>query len=292
MQQKPQITKGVIAVAGSGTRFLPATKSLPKEMLPIVDRPIIHYVVEEMVEAGITDIILVTRADKKPLEDYFDFNPELEKELEQADKLERLEMVKRTAQMANFIYVRQKGPYGNGTPVLNAKNIVGDEPFVFAYGDDLVKSRVPFTKQLLDNYARNQAVVMGCQEVSAEDVSLYGIMQLKDDSSIMQIEGIVEKPRPEKAPSRLSNFGRFVLVPEICQILDEIPLGKGGELWLTDAIQEYIRRGNTVVAQPIQDGQWYTTGDPLRFLEVTLAYALDRKDYGADVRELLKRFSS
>lgn len=282
------ITKGAIAVAGTGTRFLPITKSLPKEMLPIVDKPIVHYVVEEMVLAGITDIILVTRSDKKPLEDYFDQNALLENELRQANKMNYLEKVEKIHQMANFIFVRQKGPYGNGTPVLNVKSIVGDEPFVFAYGDDLVKSEVPFTKQLVENYERNHAVVMGCQEVSEEEVSLYGIMKLKEGSSIMEIEEIIEKPSPEEAPSRLSNFGRFILVPEICEILSELPPGKGGELWLTDAIEEYIRRGKRVVAQPIKDGRWYTTGDPLHFLKVTLQYALDHEDYGQDVRNFLK----
>lgn len=290
MKQGHQITKGVIAVAGSGTRFLPVTKSLPKEMIPIVDKPIIHYLVEEMVEAGITDIVLVTRADKKPLEDYFDRNPILENELRAANKTTYLEQVERISQMANFIFIRQKGPYGNGTPVLNVKSVVGDEPFVFAFGDDVVKARVSFTKQLLDNYQRNQAVVMGCQEVAPEEVSLYGIVQLKEGSSIMEIEGIVEKPGIEDAPSRLSNFGRFVLFPEICDILAEIPTGKGGELWLTDSIQEYIRRGNRVVVQPIQDGRWYTTGDPLRFLEVTLEYALEHPDYGNAVKELLTHY--
>lgn len=289
MKPKHAITKGVIAVAGSGTRFLPATKSLPKEMLPIVDKPIVHYVVEEMVQAGITDIVFVTRADKKSLEDYFDQNAVLENELRQAGKTKYLEQVEQIAQMANFIYIRQKGPYGNGTPVLNAASIVGNEPFVFAFGDDLVKSKVPFTKQLIQNYERNQSVVMGCQEVLPEEVSLYGILKLKQDSPIMEIERIVEKPKREDAPSLLSNFGRFILVPEMCEILSELPLGKGGELWLTDAIEEYVRRGNRVVAQPVEGGRWYTTGDPLHFLQVTLEYALDSEEYGQALREMMKQ---
>ena len=291
MKQVQKITKGVIAVAGSGTRFLPATKSLPKEMLPIVDRPIVHYVVEEMVEAGITDIVFVTRVDKKTLDDYFDRNFTLEYELQQAGKTKYLREVERTSQMANFIYIRQKGPYGNGTPVLNAKSFVGDDPFVFAFGDDLVKSKISFTQQLLENYQQNHSVVMGCQEVEPEEVSSYGIMKLKEGSSIMEIEGIVEKPSLEEAPSRLSSFGRFVLSPEICAILEELPPGKGDELWLTDAIQEYIRRGNRVVAQPVEGGRWYTTGDPLHFLEVTLEYALDREDYGPALRQMLQRYA-
>ena len=292
METVPKITKGVIAVAGSGTRFLPVTKSLPKEMLPIVDKPIVHYVVEEMVQSGITDIVFVTRADKKSLEDYFDQNAVLENELRQAGKIEVLEHIERISQMANFIYIRQKGPYGNGTPVLNARSIVGDEPFVFAFGDDLVKSEIPFTRQLIENYEQNRAVVMGCQKVSKEEISLYSSMKFKKGTTLKEIEEIIEKPRPEEAaPDFLSNFGRFVLFPEICQILSELPLGRGGELWLTDAIQEYIRRGNRVVVQPIHDGRWYTTGDPLHFLEVTLEYALEREDYGSALQQMLKRFS-
>ncbi len=290
MSENQRITKGVIAVAGFGTRFLPATKTLPKEMFPIVDQPIIHYVVDEMVQSGLTDIILVTSLEKKTLEDYFDSDPMLVSKLRRANKIKLLEEIEKISQMANFTYVRQKGHYGNGTPVLNVKHLVGNEPFVFAYGDDLVKSKVPFTKQLIENYERNQAVVMGCQVVRQEEVSLYTGIKLRQDSPIMEVEHIVEKPSPEEAPSRLSNFGRFILVPEICNILGEIPPGKGGELWLTDAIEEYIRRGNRVVAQPVQDGRWYTTGDPLRFLEVTFEYALAREDIGFEVREMLKRF--
>lgn len=294
-KKKQTITKGVIAVAGSGTRFLPVTKSLPKEMLPIIDKPIVHYVVEEMVNAGIKDIVMVTRSDKKILEDYFDRNILLENELWKADKFDLLEDIERITQKANFIYIRQKGSYGNGTPVLNASSIVGNEPFVFAYGDDLVKinnndpkSKGSFTKQLIKNYEQNQAVVIGCQEVNEEEVSLYGIIKLKEGSQIMEVEDFVEKPRPEEAPSRLAAFGRFVLVPEICEILRELPLGKGGELWLTDAIEQYILRGNTVVAQPIQGGRWYTTGDPLHFLEVIVEYARDRDEYWSDFQKYLK----
>jgi len=282
------ITKGVITAAGSGTRFLPATKSVPKEMLPIIDKPIIHYVVEEMVTAGITDIMIVTRTDKKPLEDYFNRDPELENELRKANKIKQLEQIKKISQMANFIVISQKGPYGNGTPALNARSFVDDEPFVFAYGDDLVKSKVSFTKQLIENYERNRSVVLGCQEVSREDTSLYGIIKLKEGSEIMEVEDIIEKPAPEETPSRLAVFGRFILVPEICEILSELPLGKGGELWLTDAIEKYIRRGNTVVAQPIQDGHWYTTGDPLHFLKVMIEYARDSDEYWSDFQEYLK----
>ena len=285
MSTQQTITKGVIAVAGSGTRFLPATKSLPKEMLPIIDKPIVHYVVEEMVNAGITDIVMVTRSDKKPLEDYFDQNALLEEELRQAKKLQDLEKVEKIHQMANFIYIRQKPTskalYGNGIPVLNARSIVGDEPFVFAYGDDLVKMdhpKVSFTQQLVENYERNHAVVIGCQEVPENETHLYGMIKLKE-GSLRTVEEIIEKPAPGTAPSRLAAFGRFVLSPEICQILQELDPGKDGELWLTDAIEAYIQRGKPVIAQPVQGGRWLTTGDPLHFLEALLEYAREREEY-------------
>jgi UTP--glucose-1-phosphate uridylyltransferase len=293
MKTPQKITKGVIAVAGSGTRFLPATKSLPKEMLLLIDKPIVHYVVEEMVDAGITDIVMVTRSDKKVLEDYFDHNVMLENELYAANKLQELEEIQRISEMANFIYIRQKGPYGNGTPVMNASSIVGNEPFVFAYGDDLVKSKVSFTKQLIENYEKNKTVVMGCQEVSKEEIKLYSSIKFKEGSPCMEIEEIIEKPEPEEAPSMLSNFGRFILLPEICEILrnfyDKRLFGKGGELWLTDAIQKYIDQGNRVVVQPVQDGKWFTTGDPLNFLKATIQYALERDRYKGEFREYLLR---
>jgi UTP--glucose-1-phosphate uridylyltransferase len=288
MHTPQNITKGVIALAGSGTRFLPATKSLPKEMLLLIDKPIVHYVVEEMVAAGITDIVMVTRSDKKVLEDYFDHNMMLENELRAAGKMKQLEEIERISDMANFIYIRQKGPYGNGTPVMNASSIVGHEPFVFAYGDDLVKSSVSFTQQLIQNYERYQSVVIGCQEVMPEEVPLYGIVQLKSQTAGLEVEKIVEKPQSADAPSRLAAFGRFILVPEICEILKELPLGQGGELWLTDALAEFLRRGGRVMAQPVEDGRWYTTGDPLRFLEVVMQYTLDRPDYGPIFREYLQ----
>lgn len=297
MNTPQPITKGVIAVAGSGTRFLPVTKSLPKEMLPIIDKPIVHYVVEEMVSAGIRDIIMVTRSDKKILEDYFDRNILLEMELGRRGKDDLLEDIERITQKANFIYIRQKGYYGNGTPVLNASSIVGNEPFVFAYGDDLVKlnnhrsaaalAKPSFTRQLLDKHHETGAVVIGCQEVSDEEVRHYGVVKLKDDSPEKQVIDIVEKPEPRDAPSRLAVFGRFVLVPEICEILRELPLGKNGELWLTDAIEQYIKRGSSVVAQPIQDGRWYTTGDPLHLLKAIVEYAKDRNEYWPDFHQYL-----
>ena len=187
-----KIKKAIVAVAGSGTRFLPATKSQPKEMLPIVDKPIIQYLVEELVAAGIEDIIMVTRWDKKPLEDHFDRSFELEYGLEQAGKTRALEQVRKISSMANFIYVRQKQQYGNGVPILSAQTLVKDEPFVFAFGDDLVKSQTPFTKQLVRSYEKHQCPIIGVQKVPKDQVDRYGIVKLKLGTK--EIADLVEKP--------------------------------------------------------------------------------------------------
>ncbi len=283
-----KIKKAVVAVAGSGTRFLPATKALPKEMLPIVDKPIIQLVVEELVEAGIEDIILVTKWDKKPLEDHFDNNWALDHELEKSGKLELKERVKKIADMANFIYVRQKGPYGNGTPILSAASIIGDEPFVFCYGDDLVKSKISFTKQMVDVFRETGSLMVGVQEVSEEDTHKYGIMKFK--GTTMQLDDFIEKPAQGKAPSRFAAFGRFILNQDIVNILKSIPLGKGNELWLTDAIQKYIKDGGIVYAHPVKDGEWLTTGDPLNYMIAALKYADSREDISRDLRRFIKNY--
>lgn len=281
-----KIKKAVIAVAGSGTRFLPATKSQPKEMLPIVDKPIIQYVVEEMVASGIEDIILVTKWDKKTLEDHFDRSFELEHYLENVGKKKMLEDIRRISSMANFIYVRQKGPYGNGTPILSALSIIKDEPFVFAWGDDLVHSKTPFTKHLIKNYEQNGSPVIGVQKVLKHLVNRYGIVKLKPHTK--EMEFVVEKPSPENAPSQLAQFGRMILTPEIVTILQKTKLGKGGELWVTDAIQEYVQQGGRFMVEEVTDGKWLTTGDPLNYLIATVDYALLREDIGEDFRAYLK----
>ncbi|HSE34845.1 MAG TPA: UTP--glucose-1-phosphate uridylyltransferase [Candidatus Paceibacterota bacterium] len=280
------VKTAVIAVAGSGTRFLPATKAQPKEMLPIVDKPIVQYVVEEMVDSGIENIILVTKWDKKPLEDHFDRSFELEYSLEKAGKQKLLAEVQRISHMANFIYVRQKGPYGNGTPVLSAAHLLRDEPFVFAWGDDLVLSKTPFTKRLIANYTENAAPVIGVQRVPKHHVDRYGIVKLRPRTR--EMESVVEKPAIDKAPSQLAQFGRMILTKEIVDILRDTKLGKGGELWVTDAISEYIRRGGRFMVEEVEDGKWMTTGDPLNFLKAMVEYALVRDDIGNDFRGYLK----
>lgn len=285
-EARKKIRKAVIAVAGSGTRLLPATKSMPKEMLPIVDKPIIQLVVEELIEAGIEDIILVTKWDKKPLEDHFDRNWALENDLEKNDKLDLLEKIKTISEAANFVYVRQKGPYGNGTPVLSAASLVDDEPFVFVWGDDLVKSKVSFTKQMVDDYNKNGKLMIGVQKVAKNTINRYGIVKLKKGT--MEIEDIIEKPSIEEAPSDLADFGRMILNQEIIDILKNTALGKGNELWIVDAIRTYVKNGGTFLAKKVEDGEWMTTGDPLNYLKANLAYAFERKDIGKEIKKYAK----
>jgi UTP--glucose-1-phosphate uridylyltransferase len=282
----PRITKAVVAVAGSGTRFLPATKTMPKEMLPIVDKPIIQIVVEELVEAGIKDIILVTRADKRALEDHFDHNLALEHELARNGKLDRCEEIARISDMANFVYIRQKGPYGNGTPVICAANLVKDEAFVYVWGDDLVKSKTSFTKSMIEDYYGHGHLMIGVQKVPEEAVNLYGIVKLRE--GLMEVEDIIEKPAIDKAPSQLADFGRMILNQDIIDILEKTPLGKGNELWVVDAIREYVRRGGVFMAKEVEDGEWLTTGDPLNYLKAVLVYAMDRGDVRVDLKKFMR----
>ena len=286
---KTKIKKAIIAVAGSGTRFLPATKAQPKEMLPIVDKPIVQYVVEELVESGIEDIIMVTKWDKKTLEDHFDRSFELEHALEAAGKHKMLHDVQKISSMANFIYVRQKGPYGNGTPIISAANLVKDEPFVFAWGDDLVLSKKPFTKQLIENYEENHAPVIGVQKVPKNLVDRYGIVKLRPGTR--EMEKVIEKPSVDDAPSQLAQFGRMILTPEIVDILKETKLGKGNELWVTDAVSTYIEHGGKFMVQEVENGEWLTTGDPLNYLKAMIQYALVRDDIGEEFRAHLKGLS-
>lgn len=287
MKKIKKVRKAIVAVAGSGTRLLPATKTMPKEMLPIVNKPVIQLVVEELVAAGIEDIILVTKWDKKTLEDHFDHSWALEHELEKAGKKEKLREIKKISEMANFVYVRQKGPYGNGTPVLSAASLVQDEPFMYVWGDDLVKSKIPFAKQMVDDYHKTGHLMIGVQEVPLDQVVRYGIVSLKNKKT-MQINDIVEKPSVAKSPSQLADFGRMILNQDIIDVLKKTRLGKGSELWIVDAIRRYVKSGGKFYAKEVKDGQWLTTGDPLNLLKTNLEYAKDRKDLRAFLKEYLK----
>jgi len=238
------ITKLVIPVAGLGTRFLPATKAQPKEMLPVVDKPIIQYVIEDAVKSGITDIIMVTGPSKRAVEDHFSPNYELISWLKKQGKDEAAEEVKKIADLANFIFIRQKGPYGNGTPVLCAKDIVGNEPFAVMWGDEFFYApKKPQLKQLIEVYEKYGDPVLTGYKVKKEETSTYGMIDgEKVEENILQVKTIVEKPGPEKTPSLIASLGGFILTPDIFAALEATKLGRGGELWLVDAIFRLLKK--------------------------------------------------
>ncbi len=287
-----KITKAVIAAAGLGTRFLPATKNQPKEMLPIIDKPIIHYLVEEAVASGITDIVLVTRVGNHIMEDYFDNRSELETALEEAGKTDRLELVRNIPKMANFIYIRQRNhlPYGNATPLLAAKEVIdNNESFVYMFGDDLTISEKPVTRQLIEVYEKESpTAVLGVQEVPYEEVDKFGTVKYKENPQHPhEIEAGYEKLPADQAPSNMAQFGRFVFSYDVIKKAIESPTGKDDELWVIDILNSLAQEGKSVIGQPIE-GEWLTTGDPLRYLKTTLKFAMQREDLAPELRKFIK----
>lgn len=283
-----KIRKAVIPAAGFGTRFLPATKAMPKEMLPIVDKPIIQYVVEEAVASGIEDIIIITGWHKRSIEDHFDYPFELEKRLLEAGKEKQAEEVRRIAEMANFIYVRQKGPYGNGTPVLNARGVVGNEPFAVLWGDEFIHSNPPRLRQMAKVWEKFGAPCISGVRVEQDAVSKYGIADIAPvEDNIFKINKIVEKPDPAQAPSNLATHGAYILPPEIFDILSRTKLGKNGELWLADAITALAERQD-VYAVEIMNGRYYDTGSKLEYLKASVEFGLKHKDVKDDFVKFLK----
>lgn len=283
-----KVRKAVIPAAGFGTRFLPQTKAMPKEMLPIVDKPVIQYVVEELVASGITDIVIVTGWHKRSIEDHFDYPYELIKTLEQQKKEKLLEEVKHTAELANFIYVRQKGPYGNGTPVRCARTVIGEEPFVVIWGDEFIYANPPRAKQCIEVFEKYGDPVISAVRVPKEDVSRYGIVDAKNvEKNIWQIQKLVEKPSAEEAPSNLAAHGCYVLTPDIFPILDNLKPGKSDEIWLTDAIKE-LMASRPIYACEVKDAKYYDTGNKLEYLKTVVEFALQHKDLNGEFREYLK----
>lgn len=270
------ITTAVIAVAGYGTRLLPATKAVPKEMLPIVDRPCIQHLVEEAANSGITDVILITRPGSEAIDQHFSESPALEAHLAEQGKEALLEIVKRVSSLANVRSVIQGAdlPYGNGSPILAAKDhLTPGEPFVYMFGDDLVLSEVPAVKQLMDTYdAHRPAAVVAVQEVPEEMTQAYGIVEPKPGTDPMEMKSIIEKPSAKEAPSRLAQFGRFVLSYKVVEILEQTAVGKGNELWLTDAIARLCKEDRVLVQEVT--GTWYTTGDHYQLLVANIEYSL------------------
>lgn len=284
------VRKAVIAVAGFGTRFLPATKATPKEMMPIIDKPVIQYVVEEAVESGIKDIILVTSGTKRPLEDHFDDNESLELWLKKQGKLELLKTIKRIGKLANFIYIRQKGPYGNAIPVLNAEPLIDkDEPFAVFFGDELVRNKIPRLAQMIETYNKYQDPVLAVIPVDAEGTKKYAIIdpQAKVDAHTYQIKGLVEKPGPEKATSKLGAIGAYILTPDIFKEIRAIKPGKGGEYWLVEAIFRLMKK-RPVYARQIE-GEYFDAGSKIGWLHANLAFALERPEMKDDVKKLMKK---
>ncbi len=286
MAQK--IRKAVIPAAGYGTRFLPATKAMPKEMLPIVDKPIIQIVVEEAIASGIEEIVIVTGWNKRSIEDHFDFPYALSRYLQENGKEKQAEEVARIANLANFVYIRQKGPYGNGTPVMNARTVIGDEPFAILWGDEFVHSNPPRLKQMIDAYEKHGGAMISGVRVPKEYIPKYGIGDISPvEDNVFKINRIVEKPTAEDAPSDLMTGGAYIMPPRIFDILENTPVGKGNELWLADAIST-LAKEQDVYAVEIKDGTYYDTGNKLEYMKTVVAFGLKHPEIGEDFRAFLK----
>jgi UTP--glucose-1-phosphate uridylyltransferase len=280
-----KVRKAIIPAAGLGTRFLPATKAMPKEMLPIVDKPTIQYIVEEAIESGIEDIIIVTGKGKRAIEDHFDYAFELEQTLLNKGKLELLEKVQKPSRMVDIHYIRQKEPKGLGHAVWCAKNFIGDEPFAVLLGDDIVQAETPCLKQLINEHNRTHSSVIGIKKVPESETNRYGIIDpIHQDGRSFQVKNFVEKPVLGTAPSNLAIIGRYIFTPEIFMFLEKQEIGAGGEIQLTDAIQKlnHIQR---VFAYEFE-GERYDVGEKLGFIETTIEFALQKEE----LREALIKF--
>ena len=285
-----KVRKAVIPAAGFGTRFLPETKAMPKEMLPLVDKPTIQYIVEEILDSGIEEILIISGHAKRAIEDHFDSSPELEQHLLKQGKLEQLKQIRKISDV-KIHYTRQAYQRGLGDAILCAKDFIDGEPFGVILGDDVVYTGTeePALKQLMDQYDKTGGTVIGCQVVDPEKVSAYGIIDGKPtgDENLLQVKDMVEKPKLSEAPSQFAALGRYVITPEVFEILEETRPGKGGEIQLTDALRVMAHQGN-VYAYNFQ-GKRYDTGDKLGYLKAVVEFALRRDDLGPAFREYLKK---
>ncbi|MGD6817235.1 UTP--glucose-1-phosphate uridylyltransferase GalU [Metabacillus sp. 84] len=284
-----KVRKAIIPAAGLGTRFLPATKAQPKEMLPIVDKPTIQYIVEEAIKSGIEDILVISGRGKRAIEDHFDKSYELEETLYKKGKFDRLEEIQSISNMANIHYVRQKEPRGLGHAIHCAESFIGNEPFAVLLGDDIVKSETPCLQQLISVYDKYESSILGVQEVEHKDVSKYGIIAPLEnhtlEDGVLSLSSVVEKPAAEDAPSNYAIMGRYILTPEIFSILETLPPGSGNEIQLTDAIK-ILNETQTVLAYNFA-GKRYDVGDKFGFVKATIDFALERGDLGDHVHEYL-----
>jgi UTP--glucose-1-phosphate uridylyltransferase len=289
----PKVRKAVFPAAGLGTRFLPATKAQPKEMLPLVDKPLIQYGVEEALHSGIQNIFIITGRGKTAIEDHFDVSFELEHALESKGKKDLLSIVRGVSDMIDVSYVRQKEALGLGHAVLRARELVGAEPFAVILSDDVIDAEIPCLRQLLDIHAFYGASVVALMEVEGEAISSYGVVDAEPvvhnggSGRLFRIRNMVEKPKASEAPSNLAIIGRYVLTPEIFESLDATPAGRGGEIQLTDGLKHLLR--NRPIYGYKFEGKRYDAGDKLGFLKATVEFALNRHDLGADFREYLKQ---
>lgn len=284
-----QPTKAIICAAGLGTRFLPQTKAMPKEMLPIIDRPVIQLIVEEAVSAGVTEIIIVTGSTKRAIEDHFDRSDELEAELREKGKAEKADQIKAIAELANFIYIRQKGsPKGNARPILNAQHLIDDdEPFFVFFADDFFRSEVPRAKQLLEAYQATGKSVISLIEVEKKDADKYGMAAIdqKLDDRTFQLTELIEKPGEAATPSNLASVGGYLLTPDILPIIAEEKVDKNGEITLADSINELAHQ-DAVYGRFI-DGIWHDTGDQLKYIKAVVDVALESEEYGGALADYL-----
>ncbi len=286
-----KITKAVIPAAGFGTRFLPQTKAMPKEMLPVVDKPVIQHVVEDITASGVSDIVIVTGASKRAIEDHFD-KPDagLVNNLKEAGKEDLLEEVRKISRMANFIYIRQKGPYGNGTPVLSAEPVIGKEPFAVVWGDEFIFSEPPRLAQMIAVWEKYGGVVIsGLRIEEKEKLSRYGMADIEPvKDNVYKIKRIVEKPKPDEAPSNLALLGAYILPPEIFGALREIKPGKGGEIWLVDAINRLKEQGVPLYACEIENGKYYDTGNKIEYMKTVVEFGLRHPEIKEEFKEYLE----
>ena len=285
-----KVCKAVFPAAGLGTRFLPATKALPKEMLPLVDRPIIQYGVEEALAAGCNQIIMITGRGKQALEDYFDVSYELERILEEKKKFDLLKIVRQISDMIHVAYVRQKEALGLGHAVLTARELVGNEPFAVLLADDVIDAEVPVLKQMIQVFEQTQCSVIATQIVEGRAISAYGVLDAKPveghGGRLYEIRNMVEKPRFEEAPSNLAIIGRYILTPTIFDVLSQTEVGTGGELQLTDGLRLLLKREKMYAY--VYEGKRHDAGDKLGFLKATIEFALKREDLGGPLREYLR----
>ncbi len=289
--QMAEIRKVIIPAAGWGTRFLPQTKAMPKEMLPVIDKPVIQYVVEEAVASGIQDVIVITNWQKRAIEDHFDRSFELEKYLSSVGKLEELDQIKKISNLANFIYMRQKSDkYGNAIPVLTAEPVIGNEFFAVLWGDEFIVAKPPRLKQMLKIYQKYQGAVISAVQLETQDqFSRYGIPVIEPiDENVFRIKKIIEKPGSKKAPSKFAAHGGYILPPEIFKIIKKMRPGKNGEFWLVDAINELIEKGFPVYGCKIKKSRYYDTGNKLEYLKTVVEFALTHPIFGKEFKEYLK----